>query len=211
MTTAPTREEYRYWGAERGCAHAYLWPALVDVLARRAPAPSRVFELGCGNGSTARMLAERGHEVVAIDPSESGIAIARDQQRSGVRFEVGSTADDLEVFGAFPVVVSLEVIEHCVSPREFMRAFCSVLAPDGVGIISTPYHGYLKTLLIVLTGHFDAHFDPLWEAGHIRFFSVDKLRALFAEFGLEIVEMHRVGRIPVLAKSLVAVVRRARR
>lgn len=90
-----------------------------------------------------------------------------------------------------------------------MRAFVSVLAPRALGIISTPYHGYLKNLAIAASGRFDRHFDPLWEAGHLRFFSVAKLRALFEEFDLRPLAFRRVGRVPMLAKSVIAVVSHA--
>lgn len=200
--------EFAYVDAEPTWANAYLWPALLKVLAGIDPAERRVFELGCGNGATARLLAHNGYSVTGVDPSASGIAIAKQFESERLHFEVGATSDDLGGrFGTFPLVISLEVIEHCPSAREFMRAFTSVLAPGGVGILSTPYHGYLKNLAVVVSGRFDRHFDPLWESGHLKFFSTARLRQLFDEFELQ-PEFHRIGRIPVLAKSLLAVVRR---
>jgi 2-polyprenyl-6-hydroxyphenyl methylase/3-demethylubiquinone-9 3-methyltransferase len=80
-----------------------------------------------------------------------------------------------------PVVISLEVIEHCPSSREFIRAFRSVLQPGGLGMFSTSYHGYWKNLALVASGHFDSHFDPLWEGGHLKFFTLAKLRELLHE------------------------------
>jgi 2-polyprenyl-3-methyl-5-hydroxy-6-metoxy-1,4-benzoquinol methylase len=199
--------EYRYSDDQPTFTNAFLWPALRQLLAQHAPAPRRVFELGCGNGATARMLAGEGYSVVAVDPSVSGIEIARRHESDRLHFEPGSTAEDLGArFGTFPVVVSLEVIEHCPSAREFMRAFRSVLAPGGLGILSTPYHSYLKNLAVIASGKFDHHFDPLWEGGHLKFFTRAKLAQLFTENGLQY-EFHRVGRVPVLAKSVIALVR----
>lgn len=75
-----------------------------------------------------------------------------------------------------------------------------------MGIISTPYHGYLKNLAVIAAGRFDHHFDPLWEGGHLKFFSVPKLRELFIDAGFDRYEFHRIGRVPILAKSTLAVV-----
>lgn len=199
--------EYRYLDDAPRCTSAYLWPELLRLLATHAPTPRRLFELGCGNGATARLLASRGYDVVGVDPSASGVDIARRHTGERLRFEQASTGEDLRSrFGRFDVVLSLEVIEHCASPREFMRAFESVLAPGGLGILSTPYHGYFKNLAVAVSGRFDRHFDPLWEAGHVRFFSIAKLRDLFGEFDLRPLAFRRVGRIPILAKSVMAVV-----
>ena len=90
------------------------------------------------------MLAKLGYSVIGIDPSTSGIAIAKKNASPLLRFEVGSTEDDLAgKFGTFPVVISLEVIEHCPSAREFMRSFRSLirfphltLAHDAAGYIT---------------------------------------------------------------------------
>lgn len=199
--------EYAYSNDAPTWSNAYLWPPLLRLLKRVAPAPQSVFELGCGNGATARMLAGEGYSVTGVDPSGSGIEIAKRHETEGLRFEVGSTGEDLAAkFGTFPVVVSLEVIEHCPSSRDYMESFASLLAPGGVGLISTPFHGYWKNLAVVASGGFDRHFDPLWEGGHLKFFTEAKLRQLFEESGFSRYEFHRVGRIPIFAKSTLAVV-----
>jgi 2-polyprenyl-3-methyl-5-hydroxy-6-metoxy-1,4-benzoquinol methylase len=192
-------------------ANQYLWGPLLRVLASHAPAPCDVMELGCGNGATARMLAARGYRVTAVDPSTSGIAIARAGSSEQLRFEIGTTADNLsEMFGTFSVVISLEVIEHCASAREFIRSFSSLISPGGVGIFSTPYHGYLKTLAIVASGRFDRHFDALWEGGHLKFFTEEQLRKLLDEFGLTDRDFIHVGRIRPFSKSVLVTVRKPR-
>ena len=38
------------------------------VLSQLPPTPARVLEIGCGKGEVALALAERGHDVIAIDP-----------------------------------------------------------------------------------------------------------------------------------------------
>lgn len=199
--------DYPYSAAHASHTHAYLWEPLVPLV-RAATPVGRIFELGCGNGATAAMLAGLGYEVTGVDPSESGIRIAK-EAHPGVRLEEGSAYDDLAGrYGRFPVVVSLEVVEHVYSPRKFARTVFDLLEPGGTAIISTPFHGYWKNLLIALAGKSDDHWTPLWEGGHIKFWSEKTLRQLLEDAGFEDVRFVRAGRIPPLAMSMIAVARR---
>jgi 2-polyprenyl-3-methyl-5-hydroxy-6-metoxy-1,4-benzoquinol methylase len=187
-------------------ANAYLWPAINQIIAKHDWADRRAFDLGCGNGATAHMLSEHGFSVVGVDTSESGVSLANDAFPN-LRIEVGSAYDDLAAkYGTFPLVLSLEVIEHCIDPRGFAKSFFDLLAPGGLGIISTPYHGYLKNVAISVLGKWDSHHSPLWDGGHVKFFSVRTLRALLEEVGFQNISFGRVGRVPLLAKSMIAVI-----
>lgn len=197
---------YGYEDAARSHTVAYLLPTVLKVL--KPKSALRVFELGCGNGSMANLLRQRGFEVVGVDPSPQGIAQAN-LNYPEIRLAVGSSEEDLAArFGRFPAVLSLEVVEHVFAPREFAKRVYDLLEPGGIAIISTPYHGYLKNLALALTGKMDAHFTALWGYGHIKFWSVKTLSALLSEAGFQGLQFHRVGRVPVLAKSMIAVARK---
>ena len=131
----------------------------------------RILDLGCGNGSVVLHLASRGYQPVGIDPSEEGIAHGR-KAYPQLELHHGSCYDDLvSQYGRFPVVLSLEVVEHVYFPRQFAATVYSLLEDGGTAIISTPYHSYLKNLVLALTGKMDAHFTVLWDHGHIKFWS----------------------------------------
>lgn len=202
-------QDYGYADSAPTHAHGYLVPTLLELLRVRVPSGSRVFELGCGSGYVASVMAGAGYAVTGIDAAESGIAQAR-RAYAGIRFEVDRVESDLAGrYGEFPCVVSLEVIEHCYSPRLFAQRVRELLEPGGVAILSTPYHGYWKNLALALTGRLDRHWDPLWEGGHIKFFSIRTLRAVLEGAGLRDPRFMRVGRWPrALAKSMFAVISR---
>ena len=121
------------------------------------------------------MLSKQGFDVVGVDPSSSGIKHAKGAFPQVTR-EVGSAYDDLASrYGTFDLVVSLEVIEHCMEPRFFAKTFLSLIAPGGVGFLSTPYHGYIKNVALAVSARMDSHFTALWDGGHIKFFSVKTL------------------------------------
>lgn len=200
--------EYRYQSAQPTWANRYLWPHLVNVLEHESAAGAQLFELGCGSGATAAMLSERGYSVTGVDPSSSGIRVAKEAYPH-IRFAERSAYDELaQEFGAFDAVVSLEVIEHCYWPRRFADAILTLLKPGGLAVISTPFHGYWKNLALAIAGKFDFHWSPLWDGGHIKFWSERTLRALLEERGFTDVRFIRVGRIPPLAKSMIAVARK---
>lgn len=176
--------------------------AVVESLRDRARPGARILEIGCGNGHFAGRMAELGFDVTGVDTSSSGIAQAQAAQ-SQPKFAVAGVENltDLKL-AAFDVVVSVEVIEHCPSTRAFCEAAWRSLRPGGFTIITTPYHGYWKNLAIALLGRHDRHFDPLWEGGHLKFFSMATLSSAFSGVGFSDIRFSRVGRIAPLAKSM---------
>ena len=70
--------EYGYDSGQLSHIHGYLAPPLFSLL----PQPTqekklRVLDLGCGNGSLSHALAQRGYDVVGLEESPSGVAIAQ--------------------------------------------------------------------------------------------------------------------------------------
>ncbi len=197
--------EYPYDSAEASDSHSILHPAVDRILAEFKP--KRVMEVGCGNGYTANYISNRC-EVVGIEASKSAVAQAN-RAFPHVKIELGSAYDDLpSKYGTFDMVISLEVIEHLYDPRTCAKNIFGLLKPGGIAIVSTPYHGYLKNVVLAVTGKMDKHFWALWDGGHIKFWSVKTLGILLRETGFEIVRFERVGRIPPLAKSMIAIARR---
>lgn len=187
-------------------AHGYLHPALLRALGRHhCDSAQSIFDLGCGNGSTMAFLERHGYRTSGVDPSIEGIAHAA-QSFPELQITQGSAYEDLgSRFGQFQTVYSLEVVEHVYAPRLFAQTLANLLKPGGTAIVSTPYHGYLKNLALAASGQMDRHFTALWDHGHIKFWSVATLSRLMAEVGLVHVDTQRVGRIPVVAKSMVVV------
>ncbi len=200
--------EYRYNSSELTWSNLYLAKPLEKLVLAEKVSDKRIFEVGCGNGAIANMLSECGFSITAIDPSTSGIKAAR-KGYPHIQFEEGSAYDDLsEQYGTYPIVVSLEVVEHCFYPRIYAKTVFDLLHPDGVALISTPYHGYLKNLALAVTGKMDQHWTALWDGGHIKFWSQRTLNILLKEVGFKSVSFVQVGRVPWLAKSMIAVARK---
>jgi 2-polyprenyl-3-methyl-5-hydroxy-6-metoxy-1,4-benzoquinol methylase len=156
----------------------------------------------------AHWLSSKGVHTVGMDNSASGVAIAR---KTYLKIDFVET-DLSRSLGRkyckrFDLVVSLDVIEHLLLPRQLFARAREALKAGGYLIISTPYHGYWKNLALALTASFDGHWHPLRDFGHIKFFSKKTLTSLSEEQGFEVVEFVKRGRIPALAKSMIVLLK----
>src|SRR6188508_635493 len=137
--------DYGHWHADASHMHARFMPPVLAFAEPLRPG-TRVLDVGCGNGYTCGEFLKRGCQVVGVDLSEKGIALAR-ATHPAARFEVISAdANILQELAEppFDVVVSTEVVEHLYSPREWAAACFNALRPGGIFVCTTPYHGYLK-------------------------------------------------------------------
>ena len=88
---------YGFANASPAHTHAYLLPTVLEVLegVSFSSAKKRVFDLGCGNDSTAYRLTKEGYTVAGVDPSTEGIAQAN-RHYPALNLSIGSAYDDLE-------------------------------------------------------------------------------------------------------------------
>jgi len=201
---------YKWNYAHESCAHKYLLPQIYKLLDEIdwKDNNKRIFDLGCGNGATAKNLTNKGFDVTGVDPSTEGIAQIY-AKTPNLKLYEGSCYEPLDKkYGKYPVVISLEVIEHIYSPRKFANCVYSLLEKNGTAIISTPYHGYLKNLAISITGKMDAHFTALWDNGHIKFWSERTLSILLKEVGFNNIHFKRIGRVSCIAKAMIAIAKK---
>lgn len=183
-------------------AHAYILPVVRDWLS--AAGAKTVLDIGCGNAAFTNELARAGLQMTGTDSSHSGLEIAR-AEYPAVKLRHSSIDEPLEtdLRGQYDAAIAVEVIEHLFFPRHLFERASEALRPGGIFIVSTPYHGYWKNLAVALAGKYDEHWHPLRDFGHVKFFSLETLGALFEEQGFTVARQRRCGRVPALAKSMI--------
>lgn len=193
---------YEYKEAAHEVSHSYLKPS-IDKMVPDVPIGSTVLDLGCGNGSFISMFRDRAWKLYGTDFSESGIRIAQETYPY-IRFVHADSQTNLieELEGKVDVILSTEVIEHVYDPRAFLKTAYRYLKPSGKFIVTTPYHGYLKNLVMATRG-MDSHFTVLWDGGHIKFWSKKTLSQAMTETGFTNLEFMGSGRAPYLWKSMI--------
>jgi 2-polyprenyl-6-hydroxyphenyl methylase/3-demethylubiquinone-9 3-methyltransferase len=196
--------EYVYNDSSHTQAHSYLFPAVAALTQDVGPGAT-VLDLGCGNGSFISLFRDRGWSLHGLDSSGTGIRQAR-TAFPGIQFTTADVTADLSslpLAGQCDLIISTEVVEHVYLPRLLARNCWSLLKSGGSLIVSTPYHGYLKNLVLAGLGRMDTHFTALWDHGHIKFWSRRTLVALLEEAGLQVTGFRGCGRVPFLWKSMV--------
>lgn len=197
-------KDYGYNNAERTHAHAYIQDKIVAMLDLESN--KYILDIGCGNGSLARFLLKNNFNVYGTDASEKGITIAEKLNPGHFAIQDLSSDELPENLKRIPfdTIISTEVIEHLYDPRKFIDFAKRTLLKNGGGelILSTPYHGYLKYLALAITGKMDSHLGPLWDGGHIKFWSKRSLTKLLEEQGFTVTDFKGCGRLPYLWMSM---------
>jgi 2-polyprenyl-3-methyl-5-hydroxy-6-metoxy-1,4-benzoquinol methylase len=192
MTSSP-HYEYANYDTSPDPSHRPLYLAKLLPYLQRGGVRT-VLDAGCGGGDFAVGLHEAGLTVYGIDGSESGIAAAN---RRGVgQFKVSSLYEDLAAPFALPsydAVIAVEVIEHLYSPRIFVKRARAALRPGGLLVITTPYWGYAKNVMLALTDRMDAALTALWDGGHIKHWSRRTLAQLITQQGFKELAFHGCG------------------
>lgn len=183
--------------------HGHVLEPVARVL--RSCGAQRVLDIGCGNGAFTAALRDHGYEMAGLDHSASGIELARRRYPAieFAQFDVVNQTLPASHVNRFDTVVAIEVIEHLLLPRRLLHAAAAALRPGGALVLTTPFHGYWKNLALAITNGFDAHWHPLRDFGHVKFFSRATILALMEECGFGGLRVETAGRIPPLARSMI--------
>lgn len=196
-------KDYGFTTDEPSHTFYYLWPQLQSLLDKSKN--RSILDMGCGNGHLVSYLLKQDYNAYGIDASENGITIAKQEYPD--RFflqDLSSGKLPSQLNGLqFDTIISTEVIEHLYDPEGFIDFCKQALQKDGEIIISTPYHGYLKNLVLSIFDLWDTHLSPTWHGGHIKFWSRRTLSKLLTDKGFTVIAFKGCGRTPYFWKSMI--------
>jgi SAM-dependent methyltransferase len=165
------------------------------------PHSKEVLEVGCGDASFTKSLAECSPRVTAIDISADQIALNA-RAHPEIAFIQHDVAERFPFEDeTFDVIWCSEVLEHLFDPGFALREMHRVMTTGGKLLITVPYHGLFKNVLIALF-RWDEHFAP--DNPHIRFFTRNTLGHLVASAGFHQIETRTCGMDKPLRDLVVA-------
>ena len=161
-----------------------------------ADAPT-VLELGCSEGLTTRVLAERGQRVVGVEIDPYAAQAARAFAEEVLVADLDSL-DALDALGdrTFSAVAIADVLEHLREPVTALRRAMRHLAPGGDLVLSLPNMSHADVRLALLDGRVPYADLGLLDRTHVHWFTREGLLQLLDDCGLCVVEWRRVTRPP---------------
>jgi len=192
-----------YWGDDKIQKTNNILYKLNKILNDIKPHELTHLDVGCGNGAITKKIAKHFKSTHGIDTSKEGISFANKNNNNNIEFSCESIDDLLIKNKRFNFVSTIEVIEHVYDPFHFMNGLYNITENGGYVLISTPYHGYFKNLLISLLNLNDKHYTVSWPHGHIKFFSVKTLTELINRYNFSIESVNFSGRFYPFSHSMI--------
>jgi len=158
----------------------------------------RVLDLGCGSGRHAFGALRRGADVLACDLGRPELAEVRDivaAMRDAGEIPAGAFATAVGADarrlpfadGGFDRIIAAEVLEHIDDDGAALAELARVLRPGGVLAVTVP--SWLPEKLCWLLS--EEYHAPAVVGGHVRIYTLRRLRALLREAGLLPLGRHR--------------------
>jgi len=167
-----------------------------------------VLDYGSGDGQHASLIQKHcSADVVGVDISPRAVDMAR-KRNPALSFHVIEDGKPLPFEReTFDVVFAGDVIEHLLDVDSLVREWSRVTKQGGLLIVTTPYHGFVKNVVIALTC-FDQHFSPRGE--HIRFFTVRTLTSCLEAAGFRVTDVKYRGRMYPFSSGMMVFARKER-
>ena len=175
-------ERYQDKSSQAGSTHS--------VVAQRIAHGARVLDLGCGPGFVAKMLLEKGCEVVAVDSViPSDIDSTRFIQ---LNFENEELKEDISLYS---FVLMLDLLEHISDPERLLISLRysthSIKVPRF--LLSTGNIAFLGPRLLLGLGLFTYGERGILDITHKRLFTIASFKRMLKETGYVVVSVRGIG------------------
>ena len=193
----------RYWEnipAELADFHV-KWPVLSTFIP--FDKNCKILDYGCGKGKILSEIYKINPPAELYGADISKIAL---QSASKVvpKAKILWIDNDQKVplaSNSLDLIVSLDVIEHIYDTEKVFQEFHRLVRRDGHLLVSTPYYGLIKNIIIALVG-FGTVYDPI--SPHIRFYTKKSLIQMLHEHGFSITKFGYYGRFLFVWRGMYA-------
>src|SRR6185295_16247560 len=98
-----------------------------------------------------------------------------------------------DVAGPFDTLIAADVLEHLRDPWTALRRYAALLDPQGTAVISLPNVGHWSTYANLARGTWPRKPEGIFDATHLRWFTLRDAEALLRQAGLHPTHVTRRG------------------
>ncbi len=138
-----------------------------------SPGSSVALDVGCGQGSLGRAIAERGHSVWGIEANAEAADKARGRLSQLIQEDITAVPEIRKKLGTqkFDILVFSDVLEHLPDPFSIFKSYMDFLKPGGMVLVSVPNALVWTNRLAFLFGRFEYADTGVMDRTHLRFFT----------------------------------------
>lgn len=159
-------------------------------------ASARVLDVGCASGAVGAALVAEGRAGCVVGVERDPVLAADARSRLHRVVEDDLEVLDLAPLGTFDVVVAGDVLEHLVDPWAVLRRAVAQLRAGGSVVVSLPNVRHWEALWqLGVKGTWPRRTQGIFDATHLRWFTLADAYDLLAQAGAPVVEVRRVHRL----------------
>jgi SAM-dependent methyltransferase len=173
--------------AARQAAYERARPEILEHVPRTA---TRVLDLGCATGTTGAALKARQPAAVVgveLDPVYAAEAATRLDE------VIAGDVETAQPRGSFDALIAADVLEHLKDPWAALRRYAELLEPGGTAVVSLPNVGHWSTYANLARGTWPRKPEGIFDAAHLRWFTLRDARDLLLQAGLRPTSLTRRG------------------
>lgn len=185
----------------------YKWTSVKNILQRLKK--GKVLDFGCGAGWLLKKIIDYfpSNQYVGTDLSIAGLKRAK-SKLPNVKFIQSEGGEKLPFLNnEFDIILATDVIEHVYDVSTLLSEWNRILKLNGVIVITTPYFGFIKNILISIFG-FEMVFDPT--GPHIRFFTDNSLKSTLEKYDFKVIQINHFGRFFPVSRGVLVVAKKVK-
>jgi 2-polyprenyl-3-methyl-5-hydroxy-6-metoxy-1,4-benzoquinol methylase len=175
---------------ERAARAAAYERARPEILVHVPDTARRVLDLGCATGTTGAALKQRQPARVTGIELEPAYA---EEARARLDEVITGDVETARPEGPFDALIAADVLEHLKDPWTALRRYAQLLEPHGTAVVSLPNVGHWSTYANLARGTWPRKPEGIFDATHLRWFTLRDARALLRQAGLHPTQVTRRG------------------